>query len=292
MHEQKITPAIASGSPQIELLPVNSLRVMDSPRLNGEDPRHTEVLAGFGAELPPIVVHRATMRVIDGAHRLSAARLRGDDRIRAVLFDGTEQEAYVLSVKANVTHGLPLSAAERTRAAERIITMHPDWSDRMIAASSGLSLIHRDRDSRVRPAGSTAGRLKAVDYLQDRPDASLREIARHAGVSPSTARDVRDRLHRGEDPIPATQRAAARPGNDSPPLRSLVQGLASDPSLRFSESGRDLLRWLIAHAVQDGEWKGLVDTIPAHSAQALAKIARHCSREWREFADILEKDAA
>nr|ADE10220.1 transcriptional regulator [Actinoplanes liguriensis] len=286
---------------------------MDSPRLNGEDPRHTEVLAGFGAELPPIVVHRATMRVIDGAHRLSAARLRGDDRIRAVLFDGTEQEAYVLSVKANVTHGLPLSAAERTRAAERIITMHPDWSDRMIAASSGLGArtvgglrrrraasgespaglrSRAGRDSRVRPAGSTAGRLKAVDYLQDRPDASLREIARHAGVSPSTARDVRDRLHRGEDPIPATQRAAARPGNDSPPLRSLVQGLASDPSLRFSESGRDLLRWLIAHAVQDGEWKGLVDTIPAHSAQALAKIARHCSREWREFADILEKDAA
>ncbi|WP_203739068.1 ParB/RepB/Spo0J family partition protein [Actinoplanes cyaneus] len=284
---------------------------MDSPRLNGEDRRHTEALAGIGTELPPIIVHRATMRVIDGVHRLSAARLRGDERIKAVLFDGTEQEAYVLSVKANVAHGLPLSATERTRAAERIVAMHPDWSDRAIAASSGLgartvgSIRRRraasgadragagsrvGRGGRVRPVDSTTGRLKAVDYLQGRPGASLREIARHAGVSPSTARDVRDRLHRGESPIPVTRRP--RPGSDSPPLRSLVQGLASDPSLRFSESGRDLLRWLITHAVQDGEWKGLVDAIPAHSTQVLARIARHCSREWREFADTLERDAA
>ena len=285
---------------------------MDSPRLNGEDPRHTEMLAGFGAELPPILVHRATMRVIDGAHRLRAHRLRGDDRIKAVLFDGTEQEAYVLSVKANVAHGLPLSAAERARAAERIIAMHPGWSDRAIAASSGLSArvvggIRRRRAasgedpgsarsrvgrvSRVRPVGNTAGRLKVVDYLQDRPEASLREIARNAGVSPSTARDVRNRLHRGEDPIPGTPRAAAR-DNDSRPLRSLVQGLTNDPSLRFSESGRDLLRWLLTHTVQDDEWKGLLDTIPAHSAQALATIARHCSLQWREFADTVEKNAA
>jgi hypothetical protein len=32
-------------------------------------------------KLPPILVHRATNRIIDGMHRLEAAKLRGDETI-------------------------------------------------------------------------------------------------------------------------------------------------------------------------------------------------------------------
>jgi ParB-like chromosome segregation protein Spo0J len=51
------------------------------------------------------------MRVIDGIHRVEAAKLRGAKEIEARLFDGDESASYVLAVQANVTHGLPLSRA-------------------------------------------------------------------------------------------------------------------------------------------------------------------------------------
>lgn len=313
-----------SSTMRVEWLVVDSLEMLDSPRLAGEDPQHTQMLASLDAELPPIIVHRATMRVIDGAHRLGAARLRGDDLIRAAMFEGTEQEAYVLGVKANIAHGLPLSTTDRTRAAERIIETHPTWSDRVIAASSGLSArtvgnVRRrlefageigegtrsrvGRDGRVRPLDGSEGRLKAVSYIQRQPDASLREIAKNAGVSPSTARDVRNRLQRGEDPVPGSRRTADRDDDTfgmkddtirllEPTLRSILQGLKNDPSLRFTESGRNLLRWVFARTVQDDEWKDMVDAVPSHCTYVLANVARRCSQEWLEFADTLEKNAA
>lgn len=316
--EMKISPTL-----RVEWLLVDSLRMLDSPRLGGEDSQHTQMLASLDVEVPPIIVHRATMRVIDGAHRLGAARLRGDDLIKAAMFEGTEQEAFVLGVKANVTHGLPLSTADRTRAAERIIESYPTWSDRTIAASSGLSArtvgsIRRrlelaggiwegsrsriGRDGRTRPLDNTEGRLKAVSYIQRQPEASLREIAKNAGVSPSTARDVRNRLQRGEDPVPGSRRPADRdndclelkdePSRLEPTLRSMLQGLKNDPSLRFTESGRGLLRWIFARAIQDNEWKEVVEAVPPHCSFVLANVARRCSQEWLEFAETIEKNAA
>jgi ParB-like chromosome segregation protein Spo0J len=313
-----------SSMMRVEWLPVDSLEMLDSPRLAGEDQRHTQMLASIDAELPPIIVHRATMRVIDGAHRLGAARLRGDELIKAAMFEGTEQEAFVLGVKANIAHGLPLSTADRARAAERIIESHPTWSDRTIASSSGLSArtvgnIRRrlelsgdigqgsrarvGRDGRVRPLDNSDGRLKAVSYIQQRPDASLREIAKNAGVSPSTARDVRNRLQRGEDPLPGPRRTPGSREDISldrentirllePNVRTILHGLKNDPSLRVTESGRNLLRWVLARTVQDDEWKDVLDAVPSHCTYVLANVARRCSQEWLEFAETLEKNAA
>ena len=39
-----------------------------SPRTSGEDPEHVETLLSAEGELPPILVHRPTMQVIDGLH--------------------------------------------------------------------------------------------------------------------------------------------------------------------------------------------------------------------------------
>jgi ParB-like chromosome segregation protein Spo0J len=311
----------------VEWLPVKALVMLDSPRLQGENLGHTRMLASVGAKLPPIIVHRATMRVIDGAHRLGAARIRGDELIEARMFDGSEQEAYVLGVKANIAHGLPLSVSDRSTAAERIITSHPSWSDRTIAAATGLSartignirrrLERQDgaeekvkarigRDGRIRPLDNTEGRLKAVNFIKSQPDASLREIAKKAGVSPSTARDVRNRLNQGEDPVPSARRPVdrrsatttialgARPIQlPSPPnLDSILHGLKNDPSLRFTDSGRSLLRWIFVRVVHNDEWREFVDPVPPHCAYVIADVARHCAQEWQDFAESLEKQAA
>ncbi|GAA4263740.1 transcriptional regulator protein [Dactylosporangium darangshiense] len=303
-----------------EWLPVSSLRPADSPRQSGEDAEHIRMLARIDANLPAIIVHRPTMRVVDGMHRLGAARIRGDAMIQVRLFDGTEQEAFVLAVRANIAHGLPLRYDDRTRAAERVIASHPGWSDRAIAAVVGLgartvgnirrrlqrersteeALVRTGRDGRVRPVNNAEGRLRASELIKRRPEASLREIAREAGVSPSTVRDVRLRIERGDDPLPAARRsrsdgpaAPSEPDRSAgPDLGAMLQGLQNDPALRFSESGRGLLRWILLRAVRTDEWAEVIDKVPPHTAYIIAELARTCAEEWRQLAEDVERRGA
>lgn len=305
-------------SMEVQWVPVRSLLAGDSPRLAGEDVEHTRMLARIDERLPPIIVHRSTMRVIDGTHRLGAALLRGEEMIEVRYFDGTEREAFVLAVKTNVVHGLPLSLVDRTRAAERIITSHPDWSDRAIASVTGLGArtvgntrqrVHvgadaedvRARtglDGRVRPLDSAEGRLKASFLIKERPGASLREIAREAGVSPSTVRDVRRRVQRGEDPVPEVRRRGnhakgVEPDDnglpEGPQLASMLQGLQRDPSLRLTESGRNLLRWILSRAIRSDERLDVAAKVPPHCAYVIANVARACADEWLRLANELEQ---
>jgi ParB-like chromosome segregation protein Spo0J len=315
--EPDIFEEFRSSGGEPEWLPVASLHAADSPRQAGEEIAHVQMLARLDVRLPPILVHRQSRRVIDGMHRLLAARLRGDELIEAIWFDGSDQEAFVLAVKANTTHGLPLSLADRSQAAERIITAHPAWSDRSIASAVGLGArtvgnIRRrmqgedevevvsartGRDGRVRPLDNATGRLRASDVIRARPDASLREIAREAGVSPSTVRDVRQRLQRGEDPVPqGRRRTESRSADDQQrdPARLLLmlQGLQSDPSLRFTESGRTILRWVLSRAIRSEEWVDVAQHVPPHCAYILADVARSCADEWLQMADTLEQRGA
>src|SRR5690348_8790895 len=80
-HGTGLWPVGMTGGRRIRIVPIESLSVGDSPRSAGEDANHTRLLAGIQQKLPPIVVHSATMRVIDGMHRLSVARQRGDTMI-------------------------------------------------------------------------------------------------------------------------------------------------------------------------------------------------------------------
>ena len=201
-------------------IPLFSLRSADSPRLNGEDKAHIARLAEMETPLPPILVDKRTMRVIDGMHRLMAASLQGQETIDVIFFDGSEADVFLRAVQENVAHGLPLSQADRRAAAERIIASHPHMSDRAIGHLIGLaaktvaairkssseelpqSNARVGRDGRIRPLDSGIGRRRAAELLTDQPDASLRDVARAVGISPATVLDVRKRLERGESPVP------------------------------------------------------------------------------------------
>lgn len=307
------------------VLPISSLLPADSPRLAGEDMQHARLLADSDAELPPILVHRKTLQVIDGMHRLRAAVLRGENEIRVRYFDGGEDAAFVIAVEANIAHGLPLSLADREAAAARILKSHPQWSDRAIAAVAGLSAktvgairsgatadlpqLHSriGRDGRVRPLNSADGRRRASELFRLRPNASLRTIAREAGISAGTARDVRERMRRGEDPIPPRQRdnSGAKP---STPERDLRRGVAAgrvsrsrdratilrnfrrDPSVRFTDTGRNLLRWLDARAIGVDGWESVVRAIPPHCAYVIADLACAIAEEWLGVAEYLRQN--
>lgn len=327
-------------------MPVDALLDAESPRLAGVDQDHVRLLAGLETELPPIVVHRSTLRVIDGMHRLHAARLRGRESIAVRWFDGTRPEAFLLAVEANNRHGLPLTLSDRRESARRILRAWPDWSDRAVAAKVGLSgktvgVLRRAAaengeggapgelpaarvgcDGRARPLNATEGRLRAMDYLAVRPEASLREIARSAGISVETARDVRDRLSRGEGPLPGSgagartgvrtgvrapapdgDGAAARPGRAEGraegrtagrtpvDLPLVLDSLKRDPTLKYSDEGRAMIRWLEARMIREGE-SGVVLRAPDHQAPKIAAMARACAAHWDEIATELEHRGA
>jgi ParB-like chromosome segregation protein Spo0J len=294
------------------MVPVGMPLPADSPRLDGENRDHIRLLAEATAPLPPILVHRSTMRVIDGMHRLRAAMLRGDTEIAVEFFDGTEMEAFARAVRENVTHGLPLSRADREAAAARIIASHGEWSNRAAAEATGLSPTtvaairarssdqagqsntRVGRDGRRRPVDPAEGRMKAQALLATRPGASLREIASESGISISTALDVRRRIERGEDPVRRTQNSGKQPMDAEAAAADrtypILQSLRMDPSLRFSETGRTLLQWLSVHEMTTGDTGQVIESIPEHCRENVAKLAWSCAEIWRQLAQTLQQN--
>ncbi len=300
-------------------LPIASLWPGDSPRLQGVDQEHVARLAEIETPLPPILVDRRTLKVIDGMHRLLAALAQGRRTIHAEFFDGTEEDAFLCAVMANVTHGLPLSQAERRAAAARIITSQPRMSDRAIARASGLgakavAAIRRNAvgaapcmgtrigmDGKVRPLDAAEGRRRAAEVLAERPEASLREVARITGISPATVSDVRKRLQEGRPPTPVRSATTAhsrhfRKAKDDRKGRPeqvnpvpVVEKLLRDPSLRHKEEGRHLLRLLQQNAIGPEVWYELTTAVPPHCGALIGKLARQFAQSWLGFAEELDE---
>ncbi|KAB1987515.1 ParB/RepB/Spo0J family partition protein [Streptomyces triticiradicis] len=217
---------------------VNMLSAGTSLRRSGTDAAHIRLLADAAGsvELPPVLVQIDGYRIIDGLHRLEAAKLRGDSSIRARFVDCSNSEALVIAMKANGSHGLPLSKSDRMSGAQRVLSSHPDWSDRAVARITGLSaktvasLREKSgeatsldgkrigQDGRRRPVGPGEGRLRAAEYIAAHPDAPLRQVARETDVSLGTVHDVSARLRRGESPERSGRRT---PDAAAQPLRSV-----------------------------------------------------------------------
>jgi hypothetical protein len=285
---------------------------------------HVRLLAGSGGRFPPILVHRGSMRVIDGMHRLRAVILRGEQTVDVTFFDGDDAEAFVAGLRANIEHGLPLTLRDRHAAVRRLVRMYPDRSDRWIAGVAGLAprtiaairarvtthgpevTSRVGQDGKLRPLDSAAARWAASKIIAERPDASLREIARDVGLAPATVHDVRQRMRRGDDPVPdrmsgssrSQRRAAARhepatgEADGPPPVRdveTLLRILGRDPVLRHTETGRSLLRWLSAHARAAHEWAAMAAATPPHTAYVAAELATVCAEEWAAFAATMRQ---
>lgn len=306
LHDVTATGTTGTST-EIHLVSIDALLPAHSPRLGGHSPDHVRVLAQAQSPLPPILVHRQTMRIIDGTHRTAAARLRGDTTVRARFFDGDEHEAFALAVRSNITHGLPLTHADRVAAATTLITTHPAWSDRAVAATAGLSAatiaeIRRTTgqdeppsakrtglDGRLRPVDPGAGRERVRQLIRKSPLASLRQLAKEAGVSPNTVRRVRKQLQ-AEAPEPLPDRPATT-DVPSPTVDTALRWLSQDPSVRLTESGRTAARWFFSRVIRPGEWEHVIDSLPPHTAYILAKVARQCASAWEELASHLTERA-
>ncbi|WP_216725856.1 ParB N-terminal domain-containing protein [Streptomyces sp. NRRL S-31] len=322
-REEEFVGNFAMRLSSVQVIPLSWLEPADSPRLEGESVDHIKILSQSNTGFPPIIVQRSTMRVIDGMHRVSAARARGDSEIAAQFFEGDTANAFVLAVQANIAHGLPLSLGDRTKAAERIITSHPQWSDRVISSATGLSArsvsavrrrvsdlvaqpsVRIGRDGRVRPINASFGRRLIGELLRQRPDASLREIARAAGVAPSTVLKVRKRIEaeEGRTETEESRAGAPRPASRTSPApnpapaptpavgpdsEAALRKLRKDPSLRLNEAGRTLLHWLSARPHGEAG-EHAVSCIPDYQVETVMQLAMMNARAWQRFAEQLKE---
>jgi hypothetical protein len=201
------------------------------------------------------------------------------------------------------------TVTERRAAAASILRATPTRSDREVGKAVGLSAgtvsaVRRtlgDRcashprvgaDGRVRPVNADEGRRAAARLLAERPEIPVRAMAREAGISLGTAHDVRRRVLAGLPPVPEG-RAGSQPGPQQPGALGLPQppnaarrtprsdptaaldALRRDPVLRYSDTGRTILRSLDAQLLAASQLIELCEHVPAHCGNQVEAVLRH-----------------
>lgn len=246
-------------------IPLDRLRIGTVIRQSGQNARHVAALSEVAAALPPIVVHRPSMTVIDGVHRVRAAQDSGSQWIDAVYFDGDDGQALLLAVRLNTAHGLPLSAADRKAAAEQALAYYPDWSNRRLAMAIGLS--ERAIAAIRRKSATAPGR-------ETHPVAAV-------SVAPADLQHRYERAHVGHA-LPVSRRPEPAPDR-AYPTRAL-RNLCSDPALSRTESGRQLLALLALIPADPEAWADLADNLPPYHAALIADLAAQQARNWAALA--------
>jgi ParB-like chromosome segregation protein Spo0J len=277
-------------------------------RLRPIDTAHVAALAEVRHLWPPIVVAARTMNVLDGVHRVAAAHRLGLTTLPGELFEGDDNEAFVAAVRSNTEHGLPLSLAERSRAARKVLGFSPERSDRAIGEICGLdhktvsrlreeanrpsganpqSDVRVGRDQRTRPVDVAMLRSRIAAAITEAPGESLRQIARRVGASPETVRDVRARLARGENPVPAGARPLAGPLPLPISKPVALPRWSTDSACRAAPGTAEFAAWFDAGG-RSVEWARYVGVVPLSRAYSIADQARRYAEAWRSFAEALE----
>jgi ParB-like chromosome segregation protein Spo0J len=324
--ESPVAPVLAAApeqpfrieSSEVVELAIGDLRIGPSMRERGIDAAHVATLAEVADSWPPIVVNRADAAVVDGQHRVAAAKQLGIRTLRAVWFNGSPDDSYVEFVRCNVGHGLPLTLAERRLAARRIVCSRPELSDRRIAVVCALSprTVARlreeagaearringngsapakgriGRDGRVRPIDPVAVRARIAKELTRRPDASLRTIANAVGASPETVRSVRNEMR-------AAVAANLPDAHAKPEVGAKVLGLLErkapgsspvrgDPAFTDRDGGQQFVGWFDTTCVEPGDLYQYVESVPLSRVYEIADEARRRAEFWTRFAVALE----
>ena len=287
---------------------VRDLVLDSSYREGGLHEEHVDRLVGLRGHWPSILVSRTTGAVIDGVHRVAAARRLGLDAIDATYFEGSADEALIEFVRRNVYHGLPLTLRERKRAARRVLLAHPQWSDRRIAELCAISpktvgrlralggegpageVPHLDtalrvgRDNKTHPVNATAMRSRVAEAIKEQPGASLRTIAASVGVSPETVRSVRMTMSAPSrrEPVSVDVRQLLAPVEPTAP------DWKDDQAIATSTEGDDFLDWFERTAVSESDWWRRIEGVPISRIYEIADEARRRSEMWMQFARSLE----
>jgi hypothetical protein len=235
--------------------------------------------------------------------------------IEVVYFDGDHDAAEIEAIRRNVSHGLPLTLAERRSAVKRLLKRLPGWSDSRIAETCGVSartvgrcrkevepppskLERRvGRDGKRRPANPEAVRGRVVELLHARPGLSLRQAAAEVGTSKETIRSVRNQLEARVSPDTCSGLVLTLPFAPTPFPPSVVGGPAPAPGKRASWSadtacsstpdGQAFASWFDAHSVQDVQCITYASWVPLSRIYEVIDESRRRSEFWAAFAATL-----
>jgi ParB-like chromosome segregation protein Spo0J len=299
-----------SSAAEMSRVALADLKVDCRFRESGVSKEHVELLAELDGRWPPILVRRADRLVVDGMHRVAAARLLGLRWIEADWFDGDPDEALLEFVRRNSNHGLPLTLRERKRVASRLLCTHADWSDRRLAEVCAISPktvaslrttavscpserppqldsgLRVGRDDRARPVNRAAMRLRVVEAIKAQPGASLRSVAAVAGVSPETVRLVRMSLSSvpDDESLPSAVERVLGPATTE---SAVWEG---DAALVSCDEG-DFVAWFDQTSISEHDSVARAQTLPLGRVYEVADEARRRSDLWMRFARRVEARA-
>jgi ParB-like chromosome segregation protein Spo0J len=294
------------------MVPIEQLLLGFSPRRRGVSSGHVEQLVESGGDWPPILVQRSTMKVIDGAHRLAAARALRWTEVEVVFFDGDDEQALVEAIRCNRSHGLPLTLQDRKAAARDLLARHPDWSDGRVAEICSLSpktvanqrrqpssvapltgpgavsQSRLGRDGRLRPVPSTAVRARIAQAIAYHPDASLRAIAAATHTSPETVRSVRRSLQRHEAPPAQPVPTLAAFGNRSSSAH-VPSPWSADSACQSTPEGAAFAGWFDATQVEESALFEHLTAVPVSRIYGVIDEAHRRAQFWASFANRLSR---
>ncbi len=176
--------------------------------------------------LPPVVLFfdGAAYWLADGFHRFFATKTNGKPSIIADIHKGTQRDAVLYSLNANVPHGLTLTNEDK-RKAVLVMLADPEWSeltDRAIARHCGCSHMTvgrlRNPEPDEKPAKSGTSATAAPAEIGTSATPVKLQSPQSAGTSASAERDESLRLNgiKTQKQLEAEQNAADAHGDSDP----------------------------------------------------------------------------
>jgi hypothetical protein len=180
-----------------------------------------------GDKFPPLRAVRVgkQLLLVEGRHRLEAARRRGLKKVKVLVISGTREDAIWLAAAANKDHGLRRTNADKERAVKTALA-HPrakGLSDREIAKHVGVShqMVSDYRKEGRGEQGLSKSDSKAartVNKKATQPVPGQRRPTEPADTAPHTKQSPAVPHDKAKEPVaPADQPAgAASPEDDEP----------------------------------------------------------------------------
>ena len=145
-----------------------------------------------GLYMPPITVYDVKSigrLLVDGFHRLTAAKKAGLKYIDANFRPASYDDAFVDAIKANAEHGIPLSIKEKRKAITKYLKKFPERADKWIAEDVGVS---KNTVAKIREELEAGCQIDTLNKFRGRDGKWYPRTVKH--LSKSKAKDNTDKV--------------------------------------------------------------------------------------------------